>query len=289
MDDYGERKHFENAESFVEALDNFSIDFPTKLKDDKWYFRGQNDSNWHIQSSSSRNSNKNLLERIYREERDVLNTNPISSEKLERNIVRIFCEKVDEEGLLIPGYTTAFKNKYLPFSLELPGGYIQPNQNWSDPRYYDVIALAQHYGIPTRFIDFTKDPLYAAYFSTKRSGKTYIDRETDLVIYALMYSPSRKFGLPENNWNFISPVQALNPNLRKQKGVFFFNINDGNSGGFLDNDFSEYIIKIILPHSQIDSLLSILTEKGITYKHLFPEKDERKFRRVVSSIYSRWE
>ena len=40
---------------------------------------------------------------------------------------------------------------------------------WPEKNYYEIIAIAQHFGLPTRFLDFTYDPLIAIYFAARDS------------------------------------------------------------------------------------------------------------------------
>jgi hypothetical protein len=48
-----------------------------------------------------------------------------------------------------------------------------------NPLYHEPLAYAQHYGIPTRLLDLTKNPLYAAFFAVydrlKNQSKNYGD------------------------------------------------------------------------------------------------------------------
>jgi hypothetical protein len=60
-----------------------------------------------------------------------------------------------------------FKEKSLPFLRECP------HDDW------DFLAVAQHYGLPTRLLDWTWNPLVAAFFATCEC------KEEDGAVYAL--------------------------------------------------------------------------------------------------------
>ena len=62
-------------------------------------------------------------------------------------------------------YLTAFR----PDLVSVGGQLERPAQQWRQ------LALAQHYGVPTRFIDFTTSPLAALCFAVE--GPAWEDRE----------------------------------------------------------------------------------------------------------------
>jgi hypothetical protein len=116
--------------------------------------------------------------------------------------------------------------------------------NWPPKELWSALALAQHYGMPTRMLDWTVDPLIAAYFAARSAVKrickatslSHVNDEHMVVWFAnglalrrtsLFTSYPSNVALvtphaadPRCVIHIITPPYAGNPNLAAQKGTF---------------------------------------------------------------------
>jgi hypothetical protein len=108
---------------------------------------------------------------------------------------------------------------------------------WPSADYYSLLSLAQHYGLPTRLMDWSRNPYVAAYFAASGCARMVVDgkRVSPLCVYALniksslLEPPSRVAPVekmystqhvPHTTYHVIAVPTQPNRNLLAQKGLF---------------------------------------------------------------------
>lgn len=214
--------------------------------------------------------------------------------KKELYVLFKFLNFVDRTGLKVTNDFEVRKNIH---------NYIEYNPEWwPEEKFIDLMSLAQHYGIPTRLLDWSYDYKSALYFALKDILEKPCD--ADGVLWALNYklfTNVNNYGPVYNKLQFYRPEYSNNPNLKGQKGLFTYIVEDTNdlpnksldeilieeqkgnfeenywhTGQFAritnisvpENDFLFYRIKI--PKDKKHSFLKALYRDGYSEEYLFP-------------------
>lgn len=94
--------------------------------------------------------------------------------------------------------------------------YVQhrPQTDW------ESLAIAQHHGLPTRFMDWTTNPLVALYFAVRHTG----GRDADSAVYVLISNPKRYADLKRAQVTQVKPVGDLATTTSKEAEVDFVKV-----------------------------------------------------------------
>ncbi len=222
------------------------------VADDTWWYRGQSDAEWDLKDSLTRNIGEET---------------PLSiALKIEKESAEKF---KDQAHLFLDPHT-------LPKSID----------------YDSWWPLMQHFGAPTRILDWSVSPYVAAYFAVvdlwKKPGAVWLFREKRLNTAAIeviskmgkLELQSEEFWFSENSLEGILPMRQWNyPTVRvvSQQGRFtapFRILSD--HGVLIDRQLGEegmQHIKITIASRAKPAILKKLSQMNITANSLFPGLD----------------
>lgn len=148
---------------------------------------------------------------------------------------------------------------------------------------WDLLALAQHHGLPTRLLDWTYSALAALWFCVKRSPKK--DKEGTLqdgVIWLLKTSPDDFIEFPTTETPFsnkktrIFRPRVIARRILAQSGLFTCHKRMAD-GRFIplntNKTYKKRLIKVNIPASSFGDIRQQLEACGVHRLTLFPDLD----------------
>ena len=200
--------------------------------------------------------------------------NKLQEEK-EKYILQKFFKYADKCGLKVNTNNTT-RQLIHPYS---------PIEDWLDKIFYDypeIMSLAQHYGLPTRALDWSYDYKVSLYFAVQDVLSN--SHTQDCVLWALNYKlfenqlSSNEYRI---NLKIYRPEYNTNPNLTAQKGLFTFlgaNIGDYESplDKIISNELKQDLPNRIKGENHDQKIITVppnLSSKDtVFYKFIIPKE-----------------
>lgn len=241
-----------------------------KANVDDVIFRGQGDAEWALIPSALR-SPPSYLTRLL----TPYSENIVASEILS---LMSFVQHCDRIGLRIPGDSTKFRREHL--DIDYQDKWLINPSDWPNPELLDLMALAQHHGVPTRLLDWTRIPYIAYYFAVSSSVANHKKWKADskLVIWAF----NRTHINLHPRLKVYAGAGSISPHLAAQYGLFTVHPHTGGRGkkalilslNELTEDFSSPIFfKYTLPVKECFTAFRLLNKAGFSAADIYPTFD----------------
>jgi len=194
----------------------------------------------------------------------------------ELEVLERFLKGCDRAGLSVPGYTQSVKKQ---LESQERGMFFSAGDPWPQQNMYQIMAVAQHYDVPTRLLDWTTRSFVACYFAAASANFELDNGNERIAIWALDTSKSA-------DWEMVSIIRTpggTSQNQAAQSGLFTTHkvksyastelyvseaLEDAQE--IYGEDTASSLLKFTLPVDQAPDLLMLCEKLGVDGSTMFP-------------------
>lgn len=130
----------------------------------------------------------------------------------------------------------------------------------------EFLFLAQHYGLPTRLLDWTYNPIVALYFACCSNP------DKNGVVFRCFPNIMKEFDLDTDDIFSYPGIALLAPNItnvryKNQNGLFFYYSKPW------EENYQSVTHKYIIPASSKNQIMNMLNKMGFTRSFIMPSLD----------------
>lgn len=265
---------------------------------DGFVFRGESSDRYELLPSALRNNFYNGRYANLNEGDKTIPNNEISEQAQMINeylLLRKFYLSANHSGLKLP-HIEGMQEDFFLDAWQKALDLLLKYKEWPPSELVELISLAQHHGLATRFLDWTFDINIALFFASRGAckrvmkNKNKAKNDEKIVIWSIkyVYSNNEKINLP---LKFIKPSYYSNKNLNSQKGLLSYWLSQIErwvptreqeksapvNRTSLDKLIEPYdqvkLYKFTIPCNECKYIFNYVSQLGYTSSRLFPGYD----------------
>lgn len=182
------------------------------ISDKNIIFRGHGDSIWDLKPTLFRGENNNTYKF----------DNLFSEHDREYKLLKKFQDSCDLAGVQLPSDGNELRQKqFLKINQYFGRDYSSHSAtDWFNDDFFELAAFAQHYGVETRLLDWSKNPFVACYFANSSALRKNYDSNKKISIWVLNYE-----SFPDeldDSLKVLDLPKGINQHISHQQGVLTY-------------------------------------------------------------------